>query len=166
MVQPKNETEDLLLSITKNCEILIEQSHRKAEETSESKLTRPRKTIHFHPPVQIKGDWMLGLTDLEVYSSFFNITEENNKFELYKLPVSEIGDVLYGKTTDEIEKDLDISDNTAAGLQDEIIGPVIIEVNRQQVTERMEDGGYMNILSVILGLYFKISNVISEQKLI
>ena len=29
MVQPKNETEDLLLSITKNCEILIGQSHRK-----------------------------------------------------------------------------------------------------------------------------------------
>ena len=109
---------------------------------------------------------MLGLTDLEVYSSFFNITEENNNFELYKFPVSENGDVLYGKTTDEIEKDLDISDNTAADLQDEIIGPVIIEENRQQVTERMEDGGYMNKLSVILGLYFKISNVISEQKLI
>ena len=27
--------------------------------------------------------WMIGLTSLEVYNSFFNITEENNKFELY-----------------------------------------------------------------------------------
>ena len=32
MIQPKNETEDLLLSITKNCEKLIEQTHRKSEE--------------------------------------------------------------------------------------------------------------------------------------
>ena len=29
MIQPKNETEDLLLSITNNCETLIEQTHRK-----------------------------------------------------------------------------------------------------------------------------------------
>ena len=33
MIIPENETESLLLSITKNCEILIEQTHRKAEET-------------------------------------------------------------------------------------------------------------------------------------
>ena len=31
MVRPKNESEDLLLSITKNCETLIQQTHRKAE---------------------------------------------------------------------------------------------------------------------------------------
>ena len=31
MIRPKNETEDLLLSITKNCETLIEQTHKKAE---------------------------------------------------------------------------------------------------------------------------------------
>ena len=31
MIQPKNQTEDLLLSITKNCEMLIKQTHRKAE---------------------------------------------------------------------------------------------------------------------------------------
>ena len=28
MIQPKNETENLLLSITKNCEKLVEQTHR------------------------------------------------------------------------------------------------------------------------------------------
>ena len=31
-IQRKNEIEDLLLSITKNCETLIEQNQRKAEE--------------------------------------------------------------------------------------------------------------------------------------
>ena len=33
MIQPKNETEDLLHSITKNSETLIEITNRKAEET-------------------------------------------------------------------------------------------------------------------------------------
>ena len=84
MIRPKNETEDLLLSLTKNCETLIEQTHRKAEETLEFKMNKPRETLHFSQPIQIQGDWMIGLTDLEVYNSFFNITEENNKFEIYR----------------------------------------------------------------------------------
>ena len=41
-ILPKNETEDLILSINKKCEKLIEQTHRKAEETLEVKLTKPR----------------------------------------------------------------------------------------------------------------------------
>ena len=31
MIRPKNQTEDLLLSTTKNCQTLIEQTQRKAE---------------------------------------------------------------------------------------------------------------------------------------
>ena len=66
MIRPKNETENLLLSITKNCETLIEQTHRKAEETLDFKMTKPKETFHFNPPIQIQGSWMIGLTDLEV----------------------------------------------------------------------------------------------------
>ena len=33
MIRPKNDTEHFLLSISKNCETFIEQTHRKAEET-------------------------------------------------------------------------------------------------------------------------------------
>ena len=29
--------------------------------------------FHFNPPIQIKGDWMIGLTSLEVHSCIFNI---------------------------------------------------------------------------------------------
>ena len=47
MLRPKNDTEDLLLSITKNCETLIEQTHRKNEETLEFKMNKPRETFHF-----------------------------------------------------------------------------------------------------------------------
>ena len=75
MIRPKNETEDLLLSIIKNCETLIDQTHRKAE-TLDFKMTKPRETFHFNPPIQIKGDWMIGLTDLEVYNSIY---KRNNK---------------------------------------------------------------------------------------
>ena len=45
MIRPKNKTEDLLLSIPKNCETLIEQTHRKAEETLKIKMTKQEK--HF-----------------------------------------------------------------------------------------------------------------------
>ena len=75
MIRPKNEPEDLLLSITKICEKLVEQTHRKPEETLEFKMIKPRETFHFNSPIQTKADWMLGLIDIEVYNSFFNITK-------------------------------------------------------------------------------------------
>ena len=49
MIQPKNETEDLLLSITENCEKMVEQTHRKPEETLEFKMLKPRETFQFNP---------------------------------------------------------------------------------------------------------------------
>ena len=147
MIRPKTQTEDLLLSITKNCETLIDQTNRKAEETLEFKMIKPRETFHFKPPIQVEGDWMIGLTDLEIYNSIFNTTEENNKFELYKFPDEKAGGVTYEKVRDEIEKDLGIEDITAEDLQDDIIGPIIIEEYKKQVTKRMNDEQYMNILA-------------------
>ena len=147
LIRPKNEAENLLLSITKNCEKLNNQTHRKPEETLDFKLIRPRQTFHFNASIQVKEDWMVGLTDLVVYNSIFNITEENNKLQIYKFPDEKIGGITNTKVKDEIERGLDISDNTAEDLQDDIIAPIIIEEYRKQVTERMEDVGYMNILA-------------------
>ena len=147
MIQPKNETQTLLLSITENCETLIDQTHRKAEETLEFKLIKPRETFHFKPAIQVKGDWIIGLVDLEVYISIFNITKENKKLKLYKFPDEKSGGISYIKVRDEIERDLGISDITAVDLQDDIIAPIIIEEYKKQVTKRMEDGGYMKILA-------------------
>ena len=155
MIRPKNETEDLLLSITKNCETLIDQTHRKADETLEFKMMKPRQTFHFKPSIQTKEDWVLGLVDLEVYNSIFNITEENNKFQLYKFPDEKAGGVTYTKVRDEIEKDLGIEDITAADLQGDIIGPIIIEEYEEQVTRRMNDEQYMNILAFYTGSVFQ-----------
>ena len=136
IIRPKNETENLLLSITKNCETLIEQTHTKSQATLEFKMIKPKETFHFKPSIQIQGHWMIGLTDLEVYISIFNITEENNKFKLYKFPDKKSGGVTYEKVRDEIERDLDIEDITAQELQDEIIAPIIIKEYNEQVTKK------------------------------
>ena len=138
MIRPKNQTEDIFLSIIKNCETLIKQTHTKPQEPLEFKMTKPRETFYFNPPIQVKEDWMLGLIDLEVNISIFNITEENNKFELYKLPNEKSGGVSYTKVRDEIEKELDISDITAVDLQNDIIGPIIIDEYRAQVKKKNE----------------------------
>ena len=83
MIRAKNDTKDLLLSITKNCKTLIEQTQRKAEEALEFKMTKPRETFHFIPSIQIKGDWVIGLVSLEVYNSIFNINHTKSKSEHY-----------------------------------------------------------------------------------
>ena len=147
MIRLKNETEDLLLSITKNCETLIKQIRRKPEETLEFKMTKPRETFHFNSTIQTKEEYMLGTTDLEVYNSIFNITPKNNEFTLYKLPDEKSGGISYIKVRDAIEKDLDISDITAADLQDDLIAPISIEDYKEQVSKRMKDGQYINLLA-------------------
>ena len=131
-IRPKNETEDSLVSITKNCETLIEQTHTKPQETLEFQTNKSRETFHFKPPIQVNGNCMIGSVDLEVYNSIFNITEKNNKFEFYKFPDEKSGGISYIKVADEIERDLGISVITATDLQDDIIGPIIIDENREQ----------------------------------
>ena len=85
MIRPRNEAEDILLSIIKNCETLIKQTHTKPQETLDFKLTIPKGTFSFKPSLYLGHDsnWMVGLTSLEVYNSIFNIQGENKKFERY-----------------------------------------------------------------------------------
>ena len=109
MIRRKNETEYLLLSIIRNGEKLNDQTHRKAEETLEFKLNKPRETFHFNPPLSIEGDWMIGLLNLEVYISLFDITEEKNIFQLYTDNFDEISFTEMKHELGEIPK---ISDNT------------------------------------------------------
>ena len=62
LIRPKIETGNILLSITKNCGMLVKQTHRKSEETLEFMLTQPRETFTFKPPISIERSWMIGLT--------------------------------------------------------------------------------------------------------
>ena len=123
--------------------MLIEQTHRRAEETLEFKMIKPKETFHFNPPIHIKGEWMIGLTSLEVYNSIFNITEENNKFELYRDSSNKFG---FLELKDELEEILNISHITQEHLEDEIIGPRIIDEFIKPSTEKKNSDGYMLLL--------------------
>ena len=143
MIRPKNETEDLLLSITKNCEKLLDQTHRKPEETLEFKLPKSKETFHFNPPIQIKGNWMLGLIDLEVYNSIFNITKENNKFELYTDTFDEFS---FLELKDELEEFFNIPDITDSHLEDETLAPRIIETYLKLGSDKSSHDGYIILM--------------------
>ena len=98
---------------------------------------------------------MTGLTNLDLYNSIFLITEENNKLQLFKFP-DEISSVItYEKVRDEIERDLDISDITAADLQDDLIAPIIIEEYKEQVTKRLKNEQYMKIVTGYVSSVFQ-----------
>ena len=65
-IQPKNETEDLLMPINKIFETFIKQTHTIRRGTLEFRLTQPRDTFHSNPPISIEVSWMIGLTSLQV----------------------------------------------------------------------------------------------------
>ena len=50
---------------------------------------------------------------------------------------------------------MDIEDISAADLQDDIIAPIIIEEYKKQVTKRMKDGQYMNIVAGYVSSVFE-----------
>ena len=143
MIQAKNETENLLLFITKNCEMLVEQTHRKPEETLEFKMLKSREIFHFNPPIQTKGDWMLGLIDLEVYNSIFNITKENNKFELYTDTFDEFS---FEELKDEVGENLNIPEITDDHLEDDILAPRIAETYLKLRSDKSSHDGFIILL--------------------
>ena len=140
MIRPKNETEDLLFSITKNCETLIDQTHRKAEETLEFKVTKPRETFYFTPKVEFKEDLMIGFIGLQVYNSIFNITEENNKFELFTGYLDD--EFSFIELEDKVAEVFGLSNISPKHLQHEIRGPNIIETYRKPSIEKSQPDWY------------------------
>ena len=147
MFKPRNETEDLLLSITKNCKTLINQTHKKAEETLEFKLVKSRESFSFYPPIQIEGSWMIGLINLGVYNSIFNITNKNNKFELYSENIQDVEEITFENSKDLIAKNLDVSNIEDNDLLDDMIGDIIVEEYRKIYLEKSREDGYTILLN-------------------
>ena len=86
MFRQTNETEGLLLPITKNYETFSEQTHTKPQETLEFQLGKPMQKFLIRP-LNILGSestWIVGLTSLEVYISIPYNREQNHKFDLDK----------------------------------------------------------------------------------
>ena len=143
MTRPKTETEDLKLSITKNCETLIKQTHTKPQETLEFKMVKSKETLQFNPPVEVKEDWMIGLKSLEVYESIYNINTTNNKVELY---TDTFYDFSFEELKDEVEEILNCSDITPYHLQHEKIGPRKIQAYKKLRLDKSKTDGYILLL--------------------
>ena len=99
-------------------------AHTKAGGTLVYILTIPTIEFSFKPPIQIDESWMIGLTGLELYNSFFNIAEENKEFELN---TDNFDEFWFADLNDALEELFSISDTTLSHLQHEIIGRFIIQ---------------------------------------
>ena len=108
-------------------------------------MNKSRETFHFNPPIQIDGDWMIGSSDLEVYISIFNITEENNKFELYTDTFEEFS---FEELKDEVEEILNIRNYKDDHSEDEITGPCIIKAYWELRSKKSSTDGYIILLMV------------------
>ena len=106
-------------------------------------MIKPRETFHFNPPIQINGNWMIGLTSLEVYNFIFNITERNNKFEIYRDTSKKFG---FSELIDELEEIHNITHISQEHLQDDVIGPRIIDDFLKLSHEMKNSDGFMILL--------------------
>ena len=123
MIRPENEVEYFLFSITKNCKTLIEQTDRKADGTLEFKLNKTRETFRFNQPISIEGSWLIGLTSVEVYNSFLNITEQKKNF--FKFYTDIFDYFTFMELKYELEEICDSKDITPEHLQDGKAGPLV-----------------------------------------
>ena len=73
---------NLLLSIAKSNQEIVENTHSKPQETLEFKMTKQKESFSFDVPLILNEKWMMGVTSLEVYNTVYNITEKNNKLQI------------------------------------------------------------------------------------
>ena len=75
--------EYLFLSIAKSSFDIVENTLSKPQETLEFKMNKQKESFSFDIPLDLPEQWMMGVTSLEVYNTGNNITEKNNKLELF-----------------------------------------------------------------------------------
>ena len=122
MVRPKNETEDLLLSRTKNCQTRIHRTHTKSQVTLEFKLTKARETFSFKPSTIFENDSdrITGLLSLEVHKSIFEEQKKTTNSNFYTDTFDEFS---FAELKEEVVEILGLSDNIPFHLQHEKIEP-------------------------------------------
>ena len=103
------------------------------------KLSQSRETFSFTTPNSIEGCWLIRLTSLEVYVSIFNITEENNKFELCRYKFDEFS---FTELKEELQEVLDISIIPHEHLPDRTIRRRIIKASKKLEAEKRRTEGY------------------------
>ena len=75
---------ELLLSIKKHTDTLIEETKTKSQETLELKMNKQMQTFSFSPPINLveEGKWLLAVVSIECKNSVVNITNENDSFSI------------------------------------------------------------------------------------
>ena len=123
-----------MLLLSKNCETLIKETHKKPQETLEFKLTQPRATFFFKAVFNLGyySNCMIGLLSLEVFNSIFKIIEENIRFELYTDNFDEFS---FEELKDELEEVLNNSDITPSPLRHETLRPRSIQAYKNKRTK-------------------------------
>ena len=106
-------------------------------------MTKPTVTFHFKPSIQVKENWMLGLVNLEVYNSIFNITEEKKYFEIYRDTPTKFQ---FLDLKDELEEILNIPNITREHLLDDETASRIIDEYHKLSHEKKTSDGYTILL--------------------
>ena len=76
---------ELLLSIKKHTDTLIDQTRTKPQETLEFKMKKQRQTFSFNPPINLAEEdkWLVAVSWFDCTNTVFNITDENNSFSIF-----------------------------------------------------------------------------------
>ena len=83
---------------------------------------------------------MIGLTNLELYNSFFNITEENYKFEIYTQPLD--SGFSFRELKDKVAEALGLSDKSIEDLEHEIQRQILIKLMENMSIKKSYTDGY------------------------
>ena len=70
------------MSIAKSNQEIVENTNSKPQETLEFKMTKQKESFSFDVLLHSNEKWMMGVKNLEVYKTVYNITEKNNKLEI------------------------------------------------------------------------------------
>ena len=111
--------------------------------------------IYTTQPIPIEdGTWLIRLTSLEVRISIFNVTQENQNFEIYQSLEWNSMDSMLGSEP-EISCILSFSDFLTDDLQDQITGPLLTETYKKLLVEKksMMVGQFCNWVMVDLFCY-------------
>ena len=60
----------------------VTNTHAKPHGTSEFEMNSSSKIFSFEVPLELKQDWMMGVTSLEVYNTVCSIALTNTKLEI------------------------------------------------------------------------------------
>ena len=90
-----------------------------------------------------------------MYNSIFNITNKNNKFELYSEIMQSPEEITFENSKDLIAKNLDVSNINDDDLSDGEIGDIIVEEYRKIYLEKSREDGFTILLNGYLESVFQ-----------